>query len=155
MGNPGQAPRHSASLWWPDDHVWCVASDVDLSWTFVGGPDALVKALVSDPKLEVLEITPDVPVARIGSDAWIERWVRDAVDALLHEEHAGISTPVGTVMAWFEQPHSRKRAWLRTNRLSAWGHRGSSSEVINLSDDASMRRLSFAVRWAIVELVGD
>ena len=156
VGNPGELPDHSASLWWPDDHAWCVASDVDLSWTYVGGPDALVEALVCDPTLEVLEVAPDVPVAPLGGDPWIERWVSDAVDALLRGEDAVISTPVGTVVAWLESLHSPGHAWLRTNQLSAWGHRGSGGHRINVSDDARMRdQLRFYVQWDIVSLVGD
>ena len=29
----------SPSLWWPQDRAWCVASDVDLTSTFVGGTE--------------------------------------------------------------------------------------------------------------------
>ncbi len=156
VGNPGEAPDHSACLWWPDDHAWCVASDVDLSWTYVGGSHALVEALVCDPTLEVLEVEPHVPVTRLGSEPWIERWVSDAVEALSREEDAVISTPAGTVVAWLEPHHLPGRAWLRTHHLSASGQRGSGGSNINVSDKAKMRdQLDFYVRWAVVGLVGD
>lgn len=44
----------SANLWWPDDRAWCVATEIDFSWTYVGGDGPLVEALVSDPSLEIL-----------------------------------------------------------------------------------------------------
>jgi hypothetical protein len=43
-----------ASLWWPDDHAWCVASDVDLVSTYIGGSETLARALAHHPDLEVL-----------------------------------------------------------------------------------------------------
>lgn len=156
IGNPGEPANHSPCLWWPDDHAWCVASDVDLSWTYVGGTDALIKALVTDPTLEVLEAAPQVPVAPLGGDPWIERWVSDAVERLSRQEEAIISTPAGTVVAWIDPPHSPRHAWLRTHHQSTWGGRGSSGHLINVSNDERMRdQLRFYVQWAIVGLVGD
>ncbi len=47
----------SPSLWWPDDRTWCVATDVDLDTSYLGGSQACVDALVGDDELEVLEVT--------------------------------------------------------------------------------------------------
>jgi hypothetical protein len=49
----------SASLWWPEDHAWCVATDVDLMTTYVGGSDACVEALIADQELEALRVGVD------------------------------------------------------------------------------------------------
>jgi hypothetical protein len=43
-----------ASLWWPDDHVWCIATDIDLDSTYIGGSEMLARALARHPDLEVL-----------------------------------------------------------------------------------------------------
>jgi hypothetical protein len=43
-----------AGLWWPDDHTWCVATDVDLDSTYIGGSETLARALTRHPNLEVL-----------------------------------------------------------------------------------------------------
>jgi hypothetical protein len=43
-----------ASLWWPDDHAWCVATDIDLDSTYIGGSETLARALAHHPDLEVL-----------------------------------------------------------------------------------------------------
>ncbi|MEV4538466.1 hypothetical protein AB0J82_32280 [Asanoa sp. NPDC049518] len=37
----------SPSLWWPADRAWCVATDVDLTTTYVGGSQACVDAVVT------------------------------------------------------------------------------------------------------------
>jgi hypothetical protein len=44
----------SANLCWPDDRAWCVAAEIDSSWTYVGGTAALIRALLDDPDLEAL-----------------------------------------------------------------------------------------------------
>jgi hypothetical protein len=49
----------SPSLWWPDDRAWCVATDVDVSSSYLGGPQGCVDALVRDDELEVLQVSPD------------------------------------------------------------------------------------------------
>lgn len=48
-----------ASLWWPSDRSWCVATEVDLAWTYVGGGEALVGAVLADACLEAFPATPD------------------------------------------------------------------------------------------------
>ena len=44
----------SASIWWPDDRAWCVATEVDFDWTYVGGSTECIAALLGSPDLEAL-----------------------------------------------------------------------------------------------------
>ncbi len=44
----------SASIWWPDDRAWCVATEVDFDWTYVGGSTECIAAVLGDPDLEAL-----------------------------------------------------------------------------------------------------
>lgn len=46
--------HRSANLWWPSDQAWCVASEVDLNSTYVGGSEACVAKLLTTPGLEVV-----------------------------------------------------------------------------------------------------
>lgn len=49
-------PHHmSANLWWPADHAWCVATEVDFAWTYVGASRACIDAVLADPRLEAVE----------------------------------------------------------------------------------------------------
>ncbi|MFD0884429.1 hypothetical protein ACFQ08_07660 [Streptosporangium algeriense] len=48
-----------ASLWWPQDRAWCVATDVDLMSTYIGGSMECVTALLADEELEIMEIPLD------------------------------------------------------------------------------------------------
>ena len=45
-------PWHAPNLWWPDDRAWCVATDIDLDSTYVGGSSECIDALLGDPALE-------------------------------------------------------------------------------------------------------
>jgi hypothetical protein len=47
--------HQSANLWWPADHAWCVATEIDFAWTYVGGARACIQALLADPRLEAVE----------------------------------------------------------------------------------------------------
>ena len=49
----------SANLWWPADHAWCVATEIDFAWTYVGGSRACIDALLADPRLETVETSAD------------------------------------------------------------------------------------------------
>ena len=40
--------------WFPDDRAWCVAGDVDLYWTYVGGSKRCIEAILDDPRLEAV-----------------------------------------------------------------------------------------------------
>ena len=45
----------SANLWWPADHAWCIATEIDFAWTYVGGPRDCIDAVLADPRLEAVE----------------------------------------------------------------------------------------------------
>ncbi len=38
--------HRSATLWWPADRAWFIATEVDFAWTYVGGTRALIDALL-------------------------------------------------------------------------------------------------------------
>ncbi len=50
---------HSPNLFWPHDHVWCVATEIDLDSTYIAGDQALADDLLSDPHLEAWSVRPD------------------------------------------------------------------------------------------------
>ncbi len=58
---------NSPNIWWPEDRAWCVATDIDLFDTFVGGSEECVEAVLSNPDLEVLRTTLDA-ILHIGGD---------------------------------------------------------------------------------------
>ena len=49
----------SPNIWWPEDRAWCVATDIDLYDTYVGGSQECIEAVLSNPDLEALPTTLD------------------------------------------------------------------------------------------------
>jgi hypothetical protein len=48
------ASYQSPSIWWPHDRAWCVATEVDFDWTYVGGTTECIAAILGSPDLEAL-----------------------------------------------------------------------------------------------------
>ena len=145
----------TANLWWPEDRAWCVASEIDLSWTYVGGSVALVRALVGDPALEAVEVALDSPVAVM--EPWLADFVQPAVEALLEEGRATIVTPVGCVDASLELPRRLCRGSVRYDARSALGVRSGGSSVLTSmrGDRPGMRQeIAFYLQQAVIGLVG-
>lgn len=44
--------EQTPNMWWPETRNWFVATDIDLEWTYVGGPEQLISDLLSDHRLE-------------------------------------------------------------------------------------------------------
>lgn len=42
------------SIWWPEDHAWCVATEIDSRSTYVGGSARCVDEILNDGVLEAL-----------------------------------------------------------------------------------------------------
>ena len=63
-------PPRSPNLWWPQDHAWCVASEVDLKSTYIGADAECAQDLIALPGVEAAAISPD-----LGID-----WLSDTVN---------------------------------------------------------------------------
>jgi hypothetical protein len=57
--------RDPPSLWWPSDHAWCVATEIDFDTTYVGASEAGIEHLLACEGLEVYRVEP---ANRLGSD---------------------------------------------------------------------------------------
>ena len=58
----------SPNIWWPADRAWCVATDIDLYDTYVGGSRDCIEAVLGSPDLEALPTTLDARVDIGGDD---------------------------------------------------------------------------------------
>lgn len=47
----------SANLWWPDDHAWCVATEIDFASTYLGASAAAIEELLTNTELEVAQLS--------------------------------------------------------------------------------------------------
>ena len=70
---------YSPNMWWPADRAWCVATDIDLFDTYVGGSTECIEAVLGNPDLEALPTTLDARVD-IGGDTDQCRDMRPGTD---------------------------------------------------------------------------
>jgi hypothetical protein len=52
----------SPNLWWPEDRAWCVATEIDLCWTYVGGSRGLADQLLRDERHEASPVEVADPI---------------------------------------------------------------------------------------------
>lgn len=57
----------SPNILWPDDRAWCVATEIDLDSTYVGGSQACIDQILADRGLEAFRTTLDARVD-LGGD---------------------------------------------------------------------------------------
>lgn len=84
------------NLWWPEDHSWFVASEVDLDWTYVAGPLDTISGLLAETRLETRPVElDDSCVYELGEP--YQAIVAEAARALRDQGSCTISTPLGTI----------------------------------------------------------
>lgn len=142
-----------ANLCWPADRSWCVASEVDLAWTYIAGSIELVEALCADGRIEALSASRGDPLTRV--EPWVAAWVDRAVTSLLTTGEATVLTCRGELLAHLERPDSRRPGALRTCSRSESGVDSGGTAVPRVADDEDLRqRLDFHLTIAVIGLVG-
>lgn len=144
-----------ASLWWPADHAWCVASDVDLPWTYVGGPRGLIDAILADERIEAFPATADDPVSRV--EDWVAAWVDELADGLLARGEASLTTCRGSVEARLRQPRRLgrfRKETLFTQVTAAEGDASASGETTLSGPDGLREELTLYLTFTVLGLAG-
>ncbi|HVA53658.1 MAG TPA: hypothetical protein VNF05_09125 [Acidimicrobiales bacterium] len=144
--------RQTPNLWWPADRSWCVASEIDLPWTYVGASSELIDQLLSDERLETVAASPGDPLW-IDVDGWLAAVIEHAVDEILSKGSVNLHLAAGTVTAQWEPSRRRGRGTIttRSERTGGWGGGGS---AVNARDpDEKRRQISLQIRRAILSLV--
>ena len=144
--------QQTANLWWPEDRAWCVATEIDLLWTYVGGPAGLIERLVSDDRIEALPAGPEDNVA--GVEDWVRQWAAQATTDLLAGGAAVVTTSRGTMRAWLTRPAVRGSGILRTQWEADNGGSGSGSVRLQGRSQPELREaVRSSLTWGIVGLV--
>ena len=150
---PLSGDGQTANLWWPADRAWCVASEIDLPWTYLGGPAGLIGAVRADPRLEALPARPDDPLGRV--EDWVSAWAEQAADRLLAAGEATITTSRGTVLARLARPRPGLAGSLSTQSVADNGVSRTGSTRLHEGTEAGLRgEIRRPLIWAIIDLVG-
>ncbi len=143
--------QQTPNLWWPDDRAWCVASEIDLAWTYVGGRTALIERLGADPRLETLRAWPGQPLWQV--EPWVRRWVEGGVEELLSAGDCVIDTACGTLRAVLvDEGRGPDPRWLRVSRTGGDGSWGESRSRLRAGADLR-EQLGPCLTMAVLSLV--
>ena len=125
-----------------------MATEIDLEWTYVGGPRGLVDAILADDRIEALPVSPDDPVSRV--EDWVTAWVDELADGLLARGEASLTTARGSVEAWLRSGE------LRIETTGARDEYSSASSSSQLRGDGEEVRdeVVFHLTFAVLDLAG-
>lgn len=142
-----------ANLWWPQDRAWFVATEIDLAWTYVGGPAGLISQLLAETRIEALPAAPDGELG--GIEDWVTAQAAQTAGQLLSSGEATITTSRGTLRASLERPGQLKSGLLLVQRTGDNGVTGSSSTWLSRRPEQDLREeISHRLARGIIELVG-
>ena len=72
--------EQSANLWWPEDHAWCVATEIDFMTTYLAVSTECFAELKGVPSLEILAADPTDATTwasdTINPTTWQPDWMR-------------------------------------------------------------------------------
>jgi len=140
-----------ANLWWPADRAWCVASEIDLMWSYIGGPRGLIDAVLADPRVEALPAAPDDPVSHV--EDWVAGWVAELADGLLARGEAALSTPRGSIEASLRRPSRLRDGELRIRAIGSGGGYTGSHGHLGLREDEQLRaELTHYLTYSVLDL---
>lgn len=142
--------RQTANLAWPADHTWCLASEIDLTSTYIGGPAALINALCADGRIEALPAGPEDPIG--GVEPFVTALAEQAADELVDSGFARIVTSRGQIEAHLERPTRLHQGALRVRIEGDNGTTGGSGRPIRYRDDLRKAAV-FCLTHAVVALV--
>jgi len=145
------ADSHTPNFWWPADKAWCLASDIDLPWTYVGGSSKLIEELLAREDLEVLPADPVDTVWRI--EKWIVKWVATGVEQLLRTGNCRIETTRGVIEAWFERPGLQPGTLGITSETDDGRRWGKRTRIEHRVEVELRRLLSLHLMMHLVDLV--
>lgn len=130
--------RQTPNLWWPDDESWCVASEIDLPWTYVGGPRSLIDRILADDRLEALPAEPE-DAFQLHASGHVARLIDEVTAELFATGHCQRTTPRGEIAASLTLPRMLRRGTLS---ISVSGEHGSRSggEYLDKEDETAFRR---------------
>jgi len=148
LAGQGQTPN----LWWPSDRSWCVGTEIDLAWTYVGGPAEMIERLFVEDRLEALLAEPDDSLSRV--EDWLTQWVDEATQKLLTDGEATIATSKGTVQAWLERPGRFRRGSLQTRHVGDDGTGGSTTYLSRQDEHELHKEIALYLTLQVIGLVG-
>lgn len=148
LADSGQTPN----LWWPEDRAWCVATEIDLASTYVGGPGAMVEQLLTDDRIEAIAVDASQPTWRV--DERVELLVEGAINDLMNDGESTITTSRGTVDATLVLPGRLGRGEFRYTTTGPDGGGGSGMTPLRSADAETVRSsIALQLTSAVISII--
>jgi hypothetical protein len=145
-------PGSTAHLWWPSDHAWCVASEIDLPWTYVGGTTELIGRVLADQRLEALPATPDDLII-LRLDGWLADLIERATDDVLSKGSAHLTLTLGTAEVTWRKSGVFAHRSLSSTTTGINGESSGHSPVRTHDREHLRRQIHSEVRRAVLSLI--
>ena len=141
----------SPNVWWPEDHSWCVASEIDLPWTYVGGSRDLINELLHDSRLEALQVLPGDPVS-VDFAAWLRQRIDVVAEQVVRTGSATMTLAAGDVEVKLELL-DRVNAVLITKSWRRSGWAGANRPIRTRKHDELLEEVRRGIGGAVLALV--
>jgi hypothetical protein len=128
---------HSPTLWWPDDHSWFVGTEIYSDSTYVGGPRAMIEAILQCADLEAFRVESSESTLEVMPE-WTVEVVARAVNELFLTGHAEILTSYAEIRFEFHRP-SRFRRGLVAYKFDVGGRGASGQSPLSNAGEEDMR----------------
>lgn len=147
-----ESERQTPNLWWPADRTWCVATEIYGWWTYIGGPEDLVREVLTDNRVEAWRADQGDP-ERITLPSWVEAAIDDAVEHVMAGDQGSVVTSLGTLTATMRRPKSGGHGDLWTTRTGPGGSPGGSgwSSLPDRDDDRLRDQIGHSLRWELID----
>ena len=123
------AQQHrTPNLWWPESHSWFVASEIDLTSTYVGGPRSLITQLVNDSRIEAMQVGVSDTIYSLP-EPWLIQLANEAASELITQGVCEFTTTLGTLSANLEKSSRRGRWGFHCRYDMSSSHGGSGTEI--------------------------
>jgi hypothetical protein len=144
--------HRTPNLWWPKDRTWCVASEIDLPWTYVGGSSGLIERLLADDRLETVAASPDDPCWH-DVDGCLTSLIDRTVADVVATGSARLELAAGTVsVTWMPaRRQGRGTVTTRSERSGGWG--GRNSPVRARDPEEMNRQIAREIHRAVLNLI--
>ena len=141
----------SPNLWWTEDHSWCVASEIDLPWTFVGGSRDLINELLHDSRLEALPVLPGDPVS-VAFASWLGQRIDVVAEQVVRTGSATMTLAAGEVEVKLELL-DRVNAVLISKSWRGSGWASANRPIRTRKHDELLEEVRLGIGGAVLALV--
>lgn len=145
-------PGEATNLWWPSDRTWCVASEIDLDYTLVGGSTELIDHVLGNERLEALPATENDSIV-VQVDEWLAQRVDDATDDVLSIGSTRLALSMGTVEVTMRQSGVLRHGSIHSESVGINGASSGDSPVRTREPQHLRLQIHRAIEQAVLALI--